>query len=476
MQKNIEITHGIARHPLFRLAGPLDFELKAGEHLAVWGANGSGKSLFVNLLTGAHPLLDDGRQRRHVAGCIRHIVFRNVYGTIPPAYYQQRWNHADETYFPTVGEVLGKAEDVAEEKAPGMYADLFRLSGMDQHTGKTINLLSSGEMRRLQLLKALKDWPQTLIIDNPYIGLDAETRAYFTEWLTALSKHITIVLVVNRKEDIPPFIRQVVQLENRKVGSKIPRNDFFDAVPDNAPAVAGNFNFPPPLHKFIHSEEQDIICFRDVTVRYGARTILKNFNWKVCRGEHWALTGQNGAGKSTLLSLVCADNPVGYACDISLFGKRRGSGESIWDIKQKIGYVSPEMAMTYNAALKAVDIVASGLRDTIGLYGRRNAAEEERCVAWMEIFGIAHLAQRDYRSLSTGEQQLVLLTRAFVKTPQLLILDEPFHGLDARCCRRAMQVIDEYMANPAHTLIMVSHYDYEYPACIDRRIRLQKQE
>lgn len=476
MQKVVEIVRGVARHPLFRLAGPLDFEIVAGEHLAIFGKNGSGKSLLVDLLTGAHPLFDDGRQHRTATGRIRHIVFHNVYGTQPPAYYQQRWNHADETSFPTVGEVLGMTDGCDEPEAEKMRGELLCQSGLDRHLDKTVNLLSSGELRRLQLLKALKDWPQVLVIDNPYIGLDVQTRRNFTEWLAVLSRHITIVVVVSRRDEIPDFISRVVSVSERKVSRKVTRERFL-AVPETEETPAcGTVCFPPSLNSCSGNGTESIIGFHNVTVRYGSRTILRDFNWEVRCGEHWALTGQNGAGKSTLLSLVCADNPMAYACDISLFGKRRGSGESIWDIKRRIGYVSPEMSLTYNVSLKAVEIVASGLRDTIGLYGRSNAEEEARSLAWMEIFGIGNLAARNYRTLSSGERQLVLLARAFVKGPQLLILDEPFHGLDADYCRRARKVIDEYMAGSERTLVMVSHYDHELPDCIDRHLHLLRQE
>ena len=144
------------------------------------------------------------------------------------------------------------------------------------------------------------------------------------------------------------------------------------------------------------------------------------------------MSGDNGSGKSTLLSLVCADNPQAYACDISLFGHKRGSGESIWDIKRHIGYVSPEMHRSYKQNIPAIQIVASGLKDTIGLYVRPNEAEREQCRKWLEVFGIGHLADRKFMEMSSGEQRLVLVARAFVKEPDLLILDEPLHGLDVR--------------------------------------------
>ena len=191
-------------------------------------------------------------------------------------------------------------------------------------------------------------------------------------------------------------------------------------------------------------------------------------------GECWALTGRNGSGKSTLLSLVCADNPQSYACDIELFGRKRGTGESIWDIKRHIGYVSPEMHRAYLKNLPALDIVASGLFDTVGLFNHPSLEQQEECRRWMDVFGIGSLADRPYLRLSSGEQRLCLLARAFVKDPDLLILDEPMHGLDLRRCEMVKDIIDSFMQRPRKTLVMVTHFESELPSCINRRLVLTR--
>ena len=191
------------------------------------------------------------------------------------------------------------------------------------------------------------------------------------------------------------------------------------------------------------SESTDeIIRMSHVSIQYGKKVILKDLDWTVHNGERWALSGENGAGKSTLLSLVCADNPQSYACDISLFGHRRGTGESIWDIKKHIGYVSPEMHRAYKKDLPAIRIVASGLKDSVGLYVKPTEEDYEICRKWMRIFGLEGLEQQTFLKLSSGEQRLVLLARAFVKDPQLLILDEPLHGLDNTNRRLVKDIIE----------------------------------
>ena len=203
-----------------------------------------------------------------------------------------------------------------------------------------------------------------------------------------------------------------------------------------------------------HSDE--VVNMNAVSIRYGERTILKELSWQVMNGERWALSGQNGAGKSTLLSLVCADNPQSYACDISLFGYKRGSGESIWDIKKHIGYVSPEMHRAYHRDIKALKIVASGLSDTVGLYMKPDEEQTARCLFWMNVFGVGDKAETSFLKMSDGEQRLVLLARAFVKDPELLILDEPLHGLDDRNRRLVKDVINAFCERENKTLVMVT--------------------
>ena len=327
--------------------------------------------------------------------------------------------------------------------------------------------------------------PRVLVLDNPFIGLDAGTRDSLSELLGTLTEnmHLLIILVMSRVDIIPPFITHVIPVEGLDVLPKIPASEYaVPAAPGPGPLEAGLRDavlaFPfkdldsEPFYPAGSVPAPEIVRCTGVTIRYGDRTILQDFDWTVHEGERWALTGENGSGKSTLLSLVCADNPQSYACDIALFGHRRGSGESIWEIKRHIGYVSPEMHRAYLKNIAALDIVASGLFDTVGLFMHPTETQLEVCRAWMRIFGIEGLADRPYLRLSSGEQRLCLLARAFVKDPELLILDEPMHGLDLHRCARVKEIIDAFMQRPRKTLLMVTHYESELPSCIDHHLRL----
>lgn len=269
----------------------------------------------------------------------------------------------------------------------------------------------------------------------------------------------------------------MVEVKDMKVQPKVTLAEYLagrESVPAHvlSPELEQAIVDQPYSDREYHTQE--VVKMNKVRIQYGERIILKDLDWTVMNGERWALSGQNGAGKSTLLSLVCADNPQSYACDITLFDNPRGSGESIWDIKKHIGYVSPELHRSYQRDLPAIRIVASGLMDSVGLYVKPKEEDMDKCRFWMKVFGLEGLEERGFLKLSSGEQRLVLLARAFVKDPELLILDEPLHGLDNRNRRLVKDVIEAFCRRQNKTMIMVTHYKEELPACIDHSIFLMR--
>ncbi len=460
MRHIIDIYGAVARHPAYRLAQPVDFQLDEGEQLAIVGDNGSGKSLLVDIITGKHPLIDDGkgsyirydftpRESKMAYDNIKHITFEDAYGTTEGHYYYQiRFN---QTEF--------------DDK---------------QH----LYMLSSGELRKHQLKKVLDSNPRVLILDNPFIGLDVNARKVLNDTLESLIKEtdLQIVLVLSKTDDMPEFVTHVVEVKDRTLGKKLTYDNYMRSLAEVPSRVLSdaktdailNLPYDDCESANIPQGTQPVVDFRNVCVKYGERTILHDLNITVMNGEHWALTGENGAGKSTLLSIVCADNPQAYANDIVLFGHKRGSGESIWDIKKHIGYISPEMHRAFIRDYPAIDVVASGLHDTVGLYKRPRPDQVGICEFWMDMFGVAQYKDTSFLKLSSGEQRLVLLARTFVKDPSLLILDEPLHGLDMKNRRLVKDVIETFCERCNKTLIMVTHYQDEFPKCIDHSIFLKK--
>ena len=443
---------------------------------AVVGRNGSGKTQYIEQL------------RRQVASDrLRYIAFSDSYGpAVDKAYYLQlRWNQHDiDPETPNVGALLEKAYQLAgedTEERRQLQRHLYDLFHMEPLLDKYVITLSSGELRKFQLTKTLFANPSLLIMDNPFIGLDAETRDQLKELLLLLAeKHrLDIILVLSKTDDIPTFVSEVIELRNGKILPPCSREDYYNRQLPIPPHVLTKEKREailalPYQDNDYHTDE--VIKMQQVSIRYGERTILKALDWTVRNGERWALSGQNGSGKSTLLSLVCADNPQSYACDITLFDRLRGSGESIWDIKKHIGYVSPEMHRSYQRDLPAIRIVASGLKDSVGLYVKPNEDEFAICRFWMDIFGLEDKYNRTFMKLSSGEQRLVLLARAFVKDPQLLILDEPLHGLDLMNRRLVKDVIETFCERRNKTMVMVTHYEEELPTIITNKIYLTKQK
>lgn len=481
MQNVITIEDGVTRHPLYRMKEPVNLQIAAGEHVAIVGPNGGGKSLLVDIITGRYPLLMNEvkydfspSESKMACDNIKYITFRDSYGDADGNYYyQQRWNSQDLDDTPIVADLLPPCKDEQLRKA------LYDLFGIEEMLSKHIILLSSGELRKFQLTKTLLSGPRVLIMDNPFIGLDARTRGLLHTLLGKLTEmtNLQVILVLSKTDDIPTFITHVIPVEDRHCGSKITLQEYLaHREPDPAHVLSDEKRQRildlPYTDNLFHTEH--IVDLNKVSIRYGERVILKELDWTVKCGEKWALSGENGAGKSTLLSLICADNPQSYACDISLFGRKRGSGESIWEIKKHIGYVSPEMHRAYLKNLPAIDIVASGLHDSIGLYRKTQEKDVDTCVWWMDIFGIADLKDRSFLQLSSGEQRMVLLARAFVKDPELLILDEPLHGLDMRNRRLVKDVIEAFCARKDKTLIMVTHYQEELPATITNSLFLKR--
>lgn len=480
-QNRLSIAEGVARNPLVCLAKPITASFAVGEHLAVVGPNGGGKSLFIDTLLGKYPLKTgtvsydfSPSETNTVYDNVKYIAFRDTYGAADANYYyQQRWNAHDQDDTPEVREMLGEVKDEA------LKQELFELFRIEPMLDKKIILLSSGELRKFQLTKTLLTAPRVLVMDNPFIGLDAPTRDLLLQLLERLTtmSAVQIVLVLSMVDDVPPFITHVIPVEGLAVGDKLTREEYLHVVTGKQPA-----NEYEDLQQRIidlpyegeNYDSEEVVRLNKVSIRYSDRTILKELDWTVLRGEKWALSGENGAGKSTLLSLVCADNPQSYACDINLFGRKRGTGESIWEIKKHIGYVSPEMHRAYLKNLPTIEIVASGLHDSIGLYKRPQPEQMAVCEWWMDVFGIEPLKDKPFLQLSSGEQRLALLARAFVKDPELLILDEPLHGLDTYNRRRVKKIIEAFCGRKDKTLIMVTHYEAELPGTITNRLFLKR--
>lgn len=482
MQYIVRMCDGVARNAEVCFKEPLNLSVAVGENVAFVGENGSGKSLLVDTLLGRYPLRSGSveygfsvsQSDNVVYKNVQYISFRDIYGSSEADYcYQLRWNVHEQEGIPSVRDVLELSDG-----GSGIANELLALFGLDSRLDELVVALSSGELRKLQIVKALLHYPRLLVLDNPFIGLDAPSRQLLSDLLKKIVSNgsLQIFLLLPSTKDIPEVVDSIFLVKEMAVGVKMTREEYMGcsagAAVDENDALQQKVLSLPAVDAYDVADE--VLSFNNVTVKYGACTILNNITWRVNSGDVWLLKGANGSGKSTLLSLVCADNLQSYACDITLFGRKRGTGESIWDIKRRIGYVSPEMHRSYLRNIPVKDIVASGLFDTIGLYRRPSEEQVKACSVWMELFGISHIAEKSFLRVSSGEQRLALLARAFVKDPSLLILDEPMHGLDSG--RRAMVkgIIEAFSKRKGKTIIFVSHYEEDAPSTVSHRLELVK--
>ncbi len=515
MQHVIEIKNGIARNKnIFQ--EPINISFEAKECVGIVGPNGAGKSQLVDIITGRSPLLSgmikynfSSNISNHVYDNVSYVSFIDVYGTAEGHYYyQQRWNQTEIETYPTVSQLLNKSlsyinnrinNDTNCDKQKNNYIEIqkhsffkyiYTVFDIKSIENKKIVMLSSGESRRFQFVKALLTNPQVLIIDNPFIGLDSATRKQMSSIIKKLydEMNILIIMILSSPKDVPDFITNIIEVNNKIIRPKISKTEWLLKTKNDYASTQNSKSHDKialiyKLREVEHSynnctniksinNSSNVVEFKNVTIKYGDRIVLDNLSFTIKNNEHWAITGANGSGKSTLLGIIYADNPQAYANNIVLFGHKRGEGESIWDIKKHIGYISPEIHRSYMRHIPAINVVASGLRDTVGLYITPSDEDLKRCRYWMDILGIERLANRDFMTLSNGEQRLALLSRVFVKDPSLLLLDEPFHGLDLYNRQLVTEIIYEFCKRENKTLIMVSHFEEEFPNIIDHRLQL----
>jgi molybdate transport system ATP-binding protein len=326
---------------------------------------------------------------------------------------------------------------------------------LTKETNRSIRSFSSGEKKKALLSYLLSKNPDFLIVDNPFDALDVESVALMKKKLEELSEKMTIIQVFKRKKDLLPFISHAIRVEGDKViyadGIKNYLKIYF---PDEVFQFEGKI--PPPLSDYeVNTDE--LISFTHVNVKYGDQSILKNINWSVKAGEFWQLVGPNGAGKSTILSMINGDNPKAYGEDVKLFGKKKGTGESVWKIKEKIGYFTSSMMDLYKHRHTAQQMVVSGLTDSIGLYKKVGKVALNLADDWLRMLGIFDDKNKPFVSFSQVKRRMILMARAMIKHPPLLILDEPSTGLDDKSASMLSALINK-MANEGNTAILyVSH-------------------
>jgi len=487
--------HGITvKHLGNTLFQNLHLQINKGEQWALVGESGSGKSSLLQTIAGrknvvhgsiehhyyneyiqAHPQQDRLFSARHLIAEVgqRHN-FRNLSANLSNFYFQQRYNATEATDAPLVATYLSAAADAAGTGGYWDYGRVVSTFRLERLLEMELIKLSNGETRRLLMATALLKNPLLLLLDSPLIGLDIQTRADFDSLIAAITASGITVIMATSPAEVPDAITHVAILEKGTITAMMLRADY---TPDMVAATPIWVPEPAELEALLSVQKgytfQSIVRMEGVSVTYGEKQVLQNIDWQVLPGERWALLGPNGAGKSTLLSLITGDNPQAYSKKLFLFDRKRGSGESIWDIKSKIGFVSPELYQYFPSHNTCQQVVESGCYDTLGLFRKSNADNAALARRWMRMLEIEREADKPLKNVSASSQRLCLLARALIKNPPLLILDEPCQGLDGHQQQQFKQLLDAICDSSNTTLIYVTHYPGEIPDTVDQVFHLK---
>lgn len=438
------------------LQPPISFCWEEGQHWCVTGPSGSGKTTLLKTLAGlsfaSHgdiefPGLkeliaerDKSERVNDFIGYVSQEVKVSAGFYIQDLYYQRRYQAAEQDGIPTTREVLHNA--LTDEFTE--YEDIAEMMNLTKLFDQPFVQLSNGQTRRLMIALALIKRPRILFLDNPYTGLDQSARISLNKYLKTLISHGVHIFIAAHDHELPAldFVTDVLRLQ------PVVKLEGRGALPE--------------IYKSVLSPEYDfVIDIENIKVAYGERTVLSIPRWRVKPCEHWVIQGANGAGKSTLLSLIMADHPQAYSNKIDVFGRRRGSGETIWDVKRRIGFFSSELLRYFSKLPTADEVIASGWNDITGQIKKMNGEQRDGVNALADWLGITSLLNIRIGDLSLGQQKMVLIARAMIRNPEILILDEPLQGMDAEWREHFKSRFNEFAHN--RTALYVTHDVEEIP-------------
>ena len=436
-------------------------DIRRGEHLAVIGGNASGKTAFGKALSGRYPVISGKMICSVPAERIAFVNFNSILSLrnaeIP--YMQQRWNTFDTDYAPLVRDFFWP-EKTIDQWTRDLLGEFNASHLLDR---KNIHL-SNGELRKIELIRALSTLPELIIIDNLFVGLDQPGRVILKEALDKVSATTTVILLSLSHEYLPSFVKH-----------KLYCCDFLvSRVPPEPESHVVNGSLPADIITPEDQPSEMLVKLNDVNITYGKVKILKSVNWEIDQGQHWALIGPNGSGKSTLLSLLAADNPQSYSQAIFLFGKQRGTGESIWDIKRKIAFISPEL---HQFAPKQHSLKEVLIDDVAWNYpGIDRTGLPQKAGIWLRWLNLDLNLGRRFGTLSSGEQRMVLFVRILLYPFILLIADEPCQGLSEENIQKIRSVFSYLARHTKVSTIFVTHNPREIPETTHRIFDMQTEQ
>ncbi len=434
-----------------------EWEIGAGQSWGVFSTEGDVGALLGNLLCG-EPVHSSGRIDGN-AGRIAQVSLAEQQRLLELEIASDDTDFMDRidtgtTVYDLIFQQCGEAD---------LTQQLIRQLDLEHLSESGFRVLSTGETRRIMLARALALRPDFLVLDEPYSGLDVAHRASLAETLRALSETVQMMVIVSREEELPDWIDCVALFSRGRLEHRMPKTAWdshpvISQIKDQSKEQSGKMAELIRNHRHTARFDDPVFELKNGRVAYTDKLIFSGVNWRIDNGEHWQVKGPNGCGKSTLLGLIFGDHPQCYSNDIQIFGKQRGSGETIWEIKKHIGMVSSALHLQYRVDSCALDVILSGFYDSVGLYQKPSLPEQQSAREWLKLLHMDRFAKTSFRKLEYGQQRLLLIARALVKRPVLLILDEPYQGLDWLGRKLVKNALELIAGENLTQLLYVSHY------------------
>ena len=451
----------------------LNWEVQSGQHWVISGGNGAGKSALIAALTGTGNIISG--QLQGLPERIGVVSFAAQEALINQ---ERQKDDADILDVISIGTPVRNIifDDCLD---PQTAQKLITKFALDYLLDRAFRKLSTGESRKVMLVRALSCKPQLLLLDEPFEGLDIDTFAMLQDYLQELALQVPMIMVLNRFDEIPAFITHIAYMERGQLLHQIDKQDTeaYNNLYQLLHLKTTELSVPAcdPLSSIpILDPSQPLVRLTDLTIKYDEFVLIDKLNWTIEPNQHWQLSGPNGAGKTAVLSIITGDHPQCYNNDILVFGFQRGQGESIWQIKQFIGYVSTALQWEYRVQISLRNVIISGFYDSIGLYSKASDRQKSIADQWLALLGMSDRADQPFQKLSYGDQRLLLIARAMVKHPPLLILDEPCLGLDDINRQLVLALIEKICAGSETAVIYVNHHPQDKIAGIENYLALAK--
>lgn len=451
----------------------INWTIEPNQHWVITGTNGAGKSALAAVLAGVGDI-----ENGSISGLPKNVGLVSFEAQAELIAKELKKDDAD------IMDVISLGTPVHEMifdncQDPELAQELVEKFGLSKLLDRAFRKLSTGETRKVMLIRALSSKPDLLILDEPFDGLDVDTLAMLQAHLASIVETTPMIMVLNRFDEMPDFITHIAYVDKGRVALTVDKKDesAFNELYQLLHLKTTDLSVPEadPANKLpVLDPSQPLVKLNQATIKYGDTIIVDKLDWTIEQGQHWQLSGPNGSGKTCVLSLITGDHPQCYTNDIFVFGFQRGNGESIWQIKQFIGYVSTALQWEYRVSTSCKNVIISGFYDSIGMYTKSTDNQKKIADQWLALLGMKDRADQPFNKLSYGDQRLLLIARAMVKHPPLLILDEPCLGLDDMNRQLVLALIEKICEGKETTVLYVNHHAEDQIKGIENYLGLKK--